>query len=107
MLTSNVSQPNSNIKFVLHVEEESSKAFECRSRGSSGDLICEKENRAPVKGDGIARNLESSFWASLDDVPLKQWPKRSAVGVQGNEGSSRGDRHHSAARSLLGLSQLR
>ena len=72
VLTSKVSQANSNIKCVSYVEEVSSKAFECRSRASSSDLICEKENKAPIKGDGLVRNLESSFCASRDDVPLKR-----------------------------------
>ena len=85
VLTSNVSQANSNIKHVSHVEEESSKAFECRRRGSSRDLICEKENKAPVKCDGIARNLGSSFWASIDDVPLNSGLGDRQLGCRGTK----------------------
>ena len=61
VLTSKVFQANTQKKRVLQMDTVSEEAFICHSRTPSNNLDCEKENRSPVRGDNVARNLESIF----------------------------------------------
>lgn len=107
MLTPSVPQRLSNSETFSNVKIAGISAVEAQFWTLSSHSIHEKENVAPVEGINVTQNLEGSFWASLDDVPLMQWPRRSLSGAQG-KGMGRGvDAQHVAARGLLGLSQLR
>ena len=73
----------------------------------SSTVSGDKENIVPSGREEVVRNLESSFWASLDDIPIKKWPMRSPLCAEGKGDSPGANRQQIAARSLLGLSQLR
>ena len=106
-LTSNAPQMLSQPARCGNVDSKHTQAIRARGRRVLTRSIGEKGNKAPVGREEVVPNLESSFWTSLDDISLKKWPRRSPSRRQGREESTRADRQHVAARSSLGLSQLR
>ena len=107
ILTSKVSQRVSETSKCVNVDEEITAAVQAGGRGVSNTASSDKENVVPTGREEVVRNLESSFWASLDDIPIKKWPTRSPFCAEGKGDSQDANRQQIAARSLLGLSQLR
>lgn len=104
VLTSNICQWLSQTTSYENVDSKNPQAITAQRQGVSRRSIGEVEIKAPVGREEIVRNWESSFWTSLNDVPLQKLPRSSPSVEEENLNS---DRKHVAARSLLGLLQLR
>ena len=66
-----------------------------------------KENESDVREVTVARSLESDFPHSLNDIPIGRWREHGLRTRMGSPPSCPARSAHSAAKSLLGLSQLR
>ena len=71
-LASNAPQMLSQPARCGNVDSKHTQAIRARGRRVSTRSIGEKGNKAPVGREEVVRNLESSFWTSLDDISLKK-----------------------------------